>query len=108
MFNEREIILGGAYITERVIPGAVQMAKGARHDPITTGIDHGGTTNLISPTHAASKNCTGFVVTGYLVEVEKLEPSEMVEWKEKYPEAFSRKYDPAAGLCADAWVEGEK
>lgn len=108
VFNDRGIVLGGAYLTERVIPGAVQMAKGARHDPITTGIDRGGTTNLISPTYAASKNCTGFVVTGYLVEVQKLETAEMDEWKKKYPEAFSRKYDPAAGLCTDGWLEGEK
>ena len=36
--------------------------------------------------------------------------AEMEEWREKYPDAFARTYDPAAGLRFDAWViqEGEE
>jgi hypothetical protein len=25
-------------------------------------------------------------------------------WKRKYPDAFERKYDPAAGLKFEAWI----
>jgi hypothetical protein len=32
----------------------------------------------------------------------------MDEWKTKYPEAFSREYDPASGLRFNAWVEGRE
>jgi trimethylamine-N-oxide reductase (cytochrome c) len=47
--------------------------------------------------------------SGYLVDVEKVTMAEMETWREKYPEAFSRDYDPAAGLRFDAWIleEGE-
>jgi hypothetical protein len=29
----------------------------------------------------------------------------MEEWKQQYPDAFEREYDPAAGLRFNAWVE---
>jgi trimethylamine-N-oxide reductase (cytochrome c) len=31
----------------------------------------------------------------------------MDRWRREYPEAFQRKYDPAAGLRFDAWVVEE-
>jgi hypothetical protein len=47
--------------------------------------------------------------SGYLVEVQKVTMAEMEGWKEKFPEAFAREYDPASGLLLEAWVleEGE-
>jgi len=30
----------------------------------------------------------------------------MEAWRQLYPEAFERKYDPASGQRFDAWVEG--
>ena len=106
LFNEQGIILVGARVSERTIPGAVIVNKGARVDPIGPGIDRGGSTNLISPPRPISKHCWGFAVTGYLVDAAKLEQSEMDSWKEQYPEAFARDYDPAIGINYASWVEG--
>jgi hypothetical protein len=44
----------------------------------------------------------------FLVEVAKVTAAEMEEWRNKYPEAFSRDYDPHAGLTFKSWVvEGD-
>ena len=37
IFNERGIVLGGAYVTERLMPGVAYMDHGARWDPIIPG-----------------------------------------------------------------------
>ena len=71
--NERGIVLGGAYITERIMPGVVSQDHGARCDWIIPGeLDRGGANNLISPSGLVSKNCGGEVTSGFLVEVEKV------------------------------------
>lgn len=106
LFNDQGIILVGARISERAIPGSIIVNKGSRADPIAPGIDRGGSTNLISPPRPISKHCWGFAVTGYLAEAEKLTDTEMNEWKSKYPEAFTRDYDPAVGINYASWVEG--
>ena len=73
IYNERGAVLGGAYVTERIMPGAVSMDHGARYDPIILGeLDRGGAINTISPHNTTSKNATGMVVSSYLVEVEKV------------------------------------
>jgi trimethylamine-N-oxide reductase (cytochrome c) len=107
LFNDQGIILTGARISERVVDGAVIVNKGSRVDPIAPHIDRGGSTNLISPPKGVSKHCWGFAVTGYLVEAEKLSQAEYDDWKQKYPEAFARDYDPAVGINYASWVEGE-
>ncbi|MBP3866931.1 MAG: hypothetical protein J6D25_03895 [Eggerthellaceae bacterium] len=104
LFNDRGIILTGARISERVIPGAVVINKGSRVDPIAPHIDRGGAANLISPEKQVSKNCRGFAVSGYLVEAAKLEQAEMDQWKQDYPDAFARDYDPAIGINYNSWV----
>jgi len=106
VFNDEGIVLGAARISERVMPGSVKMDKGAHPDPIGPRIDRGGCTNLISPPDVISKHCAGFVVTGYLVDVAKLEAAEMEQWKKDYPEHFERteKYDLASGSSWDGWV----
>ena len=96
VFNERGTVLGGAYLTERVIPGAVHIYHGARHDPIVLGeLDRGGAINLITPRNTSSKNVAGLAVNGFLVEVER---ANLDELRKKYPEAFSRPYHQASGL----------
>jgi trimethylamine-N-oxide reductase (cytochrome c) len=45
------------------------------------------------------------VCSGFLVGVEKVNLDEL---RQKYPEAFARDYDSAAGMRFDAWVEGGK
>jgi molybdopterin guanine dinucleotide-containing S/N-oxide reductase-like protein len=105
--NERGAVLGGAYVTERLMPGVAYMDHGARIDPIIPGkLDRGGAINLISPIGISSKNATGMATSGYLVEVERVNMAQMEEWREQYPEAFKREYDPASGLRFNAWVEG--
>jgi len=104
IFNERGIVLCGAYVTQRIISGVVYVDHGARYDPIVPGeIDRGGAINTITPHNLTSKNATGMVVSSFLVEAEKANIDEL---RKKYPDAFKRKYDPAAGLRFNAWVEG--
>ena len=37
IFNERGTVLAGAYVTERIMPGAVGIDHGAKYDPIVPG-----------------------------------------------------------------------
>ena len=103
--NERGGVLGGAYVTERIMPGAVYMDHGARYDPIVPGeLDRGGANNTIAPSNTTSKNATGMVTSGFLVEVESVDVGEL---KKNYPAAFEREYDPAAGLRTEGWMGGK-
>ena len=105
IFNERGIVLAAAYVTERLIPRTCYIDHGSRLDPIIPGVlDRGGCINSISPTSMTSKNATGMATSGYLVQVEKVTDEEMENWKKKYPEAFNRKIDKAAGVCLDGWL----
>jgi molybdopterin guanine dinucleotide-containing S/N-oxide reductase-like protein len=105
VYNERGAVLGGAYLTERIIPRAISMDHGAKCDPIIPGeLDRGGAINLISPEGTTSKNCAGQATSGYLVEVEKVSISQMKKWKQQYPEVFNRDYDQASGLSFKAWI----
>ena len=109
VFNERGTVLGGAIVWERIMPGAVSQDHGARADTIAAGpqeyIDRGGANNLISPENGTSQNCWGMATSGYLVEVQKVSMEEMETWRQKYPAAFQKEYDPASGLRFNAWVE---
>ncbi len=106
VYNERGAVLGGAYVTERLMAGSVYMDHGARYDPIVVGeLDRGGAINTITPHNLTSKNATGMVVSSFLVEVEKVDIEEL---RRKYPQAFGREYDPGSGLRFNAWVEGSK
>ena len=106
MYNERGVVLGGAYVTERIMPGVAYQSHGARMDPISMGpikyIDRGGANNLICPAGTVSKNAAGQVSSGFLVEVEK---TDIQALKAKYPEAFARDYDPGCGLISEGWIE---
>jgi len=107
IYNERGAVLGGAYITERLMPDVVYIDHGARCDPIILGeLDRGGAINLIAPEGTTSKNAGGQATSGFLVEVEKVSMAQMEEWRQQYPEAFEKEYDPASGLRFNAWVEG--
>ena len=95
-YNERGAVLGGAYVTERIMSGVVYMDHGARYDPIVPGeLDRGGAINTITPHNITSKNATGMVVSSFLVDVEK---ANLDELRKKYPEAFNRPYHADAGL----------
>ena len=110
LYNERGIVLGGAIVWERIMPGVVSQDHGARADLIAVGpdecIDRGGANNLISPKNGTSQNCWGMATSGYLVEVAKVTMAQMEAWQKRYPETFAKLYDPASGLRFNAWVEG--
>jgi molybdopterin guanine dinucleotide-containing S/N-oxide reductase-like protein len=97
--NERGAVLAGAYVTERVRTGVVYIDHGARYDPIVPGeLDRGGAINTLTPHNLTSKNATGMVGSGFLVEVEKVE---LADLRKRYPEAFGRPYHKGAGLCLE-------
>ncbi len=104
IYNDRGIVLGGAYITERIMPGVVYIDHGAKWDPIVPGeIDRGGAINTIVPRNTTSKNAVGHAVSGFLAEVQK---ADMEELKRKYPEAFERPFHPCAGPGLEAYIMG--
>jgi trimethylamine-N-oxide reductase (cytochrome c) len=106
VFNERGTVLGGALITERIRPGVVYMDHGARYDPIVPGeLDRGGAINTITPHNITSKNATGMVVSGFLVEVED---ACLDELRKTYREAFNRPYHAAAGLIVKSFMRENK
>ncbi|MDR1712745.1 MAG: molybdopterin-dependent oxidoreductase [Coriobacteriales bacterium] len=104
LFNERGRVLGGVYVTERIMPGVLYQDHGARTDILEYGVgglDRGGANNLICPTGTSSKNAAGEVTSGFLVGIEKVN---LVELAMKYPEAWSRDYSPTVGLVASARI----
>ena len=99
ILNERGVVLAGARVTERIIPGAVYIDHGARWDPIVPGlIDRGGAINTITPHNTTSKNTTGMVCSGFLVQVEL---ADLDQLRRSYPEAFGRPYSTDAGLVLE-------
>jgi anaerobic selenocysteine-containing dehydrogenase len=104
IINDRGTVLGGAYVTERVMPGVVYIDHGAKWDPIVPGeIDRGGAINTIVPRNTTSKNAVGHAVSGFLVQIEK---TDMEALKRKYPEAFERPFHPCAGPGLEACIMG--
>jgi trimethylamine-N-oxide reductase (cytochrome c) len=105
IYNERGIVLGGAYVTQRIMPRVAYMDHGARLDPIIPGkLDRGGAINTITPHNNISKNATGMVCSGFLVEVAKVTSDEMAGWRRDHPEAFARDYDLATGVSLSGWL----
>jgi trimethylamine-N-oxide reductase (cytochrome c) len=91
------------------MPGVAYVDHGARFDPIDPeGLDRGGAINLITPKTIISQHATGMVVSGFLVEVQKVDDQEMENWKKQYPDAFARKIDYATGVCLDGWLIGKE
>ncbi len=105
IYNDRGAILCGAYVTERMMPGAISVDHGAKYDPIVPGeLDRGGATDTIAPHKLTSKNATGMATSGYLIEVGRADLGELMK---QYPEAFNRKFHAAAGPCLESFVEGK-
>jgi molybdopterin guanine dinucleotide-containing S/N-oxide reductase-like protein len=103
VYNERGVVLAGAYVTERVMPGVVSQDHGARYDPIVPGeIERGGAINAISPRKTTSRNACGMAVSGFLVEIER---ANLDDLRRQYPEAFNRYFHPASGLCLESYMD---
>jgi molybdopterin guanine dinucleotide-containing S/N-oxide reductase-like protein len=103
IYNERGGVLGGAYVTERIMPGVVYQDHGARYDPIVPGkLDRGGDNNTICPHHVTSRNAAGEVTSGFLVQIER---ANLEKLKAEYPEAFEREYNQTSGPIIESWIE---
>ena len=103
IFNDRGSVLGGALLTERVMPEVVYQDHGARLDPLKAGeSDRGGANNLICPSNTTSKNCEGEVTNGFLVDIRK---ADLTALKAEHADAFARDYDPETGILVDGWME---
>jgi trimethylamine-N-oxide reductase (cytochrome c) len=99
VYNERGSVLAGAYVTERLMAGVAYMDHGARYDPLVPGVlDRGGAINTITPHNSTSKNTTGMVCSGFLVEVEKVDLAALLR---DYPDNFTEPYDKAYGFIVD-------
>ena len=97
VFNERGGVLVGAYLTERIMPGVISVDHGARYDPIVAGeLDRGGAINTITPRNTTSKNATGMVSGGFLVDVESVDLGAL---RRDHLVAFAQPYDKASGLA---------
>ena len=104
IYNERGTVLGGAYVTERLMPGVIYVDHGAKLDPILLGeIDRGGAINTIVPSNTTSTNAVGHVVSGFLAEAEKTDVEAL---KKKYPEAFAKPFNATAGPGIEAVMAG--
>jgi molybdopterin guanine dinucleotide-containing S/N-oxide reductase-like protein len=104
LYNDRGTVLAGAYVTQRIIAGAVGIDHGAKFDPLELGvIDRGGVINTIVPRNVTSKNACGHAVSGFLAEVEK---ADLEALKAKYPDAFARECHITAGPCLAGFTEG--
>ncbi len=106
IYNERGGVLAGAYVTERIMPGAVSIDHGAKYDPIIPGVlDRGGAIDTITPRNRTSKNATGMVCSGFLAEVERVNLDEL---RRKYPEAFNRPFHHSAGPSVTFFMQKEQ
>ncbi len=108
IYNERGSVLGGALVTERIMPGAVNQDHGARVDAIVPGrggLDRSGANNLICPSATTSKNCPGEVTNGYLVNIEKANLDELAR---QYPEAFARPFDKDVGFTLETYLSSSE
>jgi len=87
VYNERGVVLAGALVTERIIPGALGIEHGAKIDLATLKgkpVDRGGCINLIAPASTEKYAAGGEIkipemnVTGYLAQAAAIDVSEIV------------------------------
>lgn len=87
VFNDRGAVLTGAWVTERIIAGAVSIDHGAKMDLASLNnepVDRGGCINLIAPTPqdkygaGAEIKVPEMNVSGFLVEAVKIDPQNII------------------------------
>ena len=105
IFNERGIVLAGACVWERIMPGVVYIDHGARHDPIIPGkVDRGGAINTIAPNGLTSKNACGQATSGYLVGRAEGQAGGVGDLAQGLPRGLRERIRPGAGLRFNGWV----
>ena len=70
VFNERGRIVIVASVTERIIPGTVDIPQGAWYSPSNNGVDFGGNPNVLTKDHHSPGGASTFNTC--LVQVKKL------------------------------------
>ena len=68
VFNDRGRIRIPALVTERIMPGVVNVSQGAWYDPDEEGIDHGGCANVLTDDNPSPAGA--FNMNSALVQVE--------------------------------------
>jgi trimethylamine-N-oxide reductase (cytochrome c) len=105
IYNERGAVLCAAYVTEKIMPGVLQVDQGlGGYDIIPGELCRGGNVNNIAPS-IISTRALHKCHTSYLVELEKVTGDQMDEWRKQYPDAFAQDYDPQYGPLFERWVE---
>ncbi len=69
VFNDRGVMLLPAKVTERIMPGVVDVPQGAWYDPDEQGVDRGGSANVLTRDKGSPGGATPTNTT--LVQVEK-------------------------------------
>lgn len=69
VFNDRGRMIIAARVTERIMPGVVEISEGAKYDPDVNGIDQGGCPNVLTKDIPSPGG--GFCGNTALVQVEK-------------------------------------
>jgi anaerobic dimethyl sulfoxide reductase subunit A len=70
VFNDRGEVIVSARVTERILPGVVDLPQGAWFSPDENGVDRGGCANVL--TVDKSSPCGALVTNTSLVQVEKV------------------------------------
>ena len=70
VFNDRGEVIIIAKVTERIMPGVVDIPQGAWYEPDEKGVDRGGNPNVVSRDHCSPGGA--FPYNTGLVQVEKL------------------------------------
>jgi len=70
VFNDRGEVIVPAKVTERIMPGVVDLPQGAWFSPDERGVDRGGCANVL--TNDKSSPCGALVTNTSLVQVEKV------------------------------------
>lgn len=77
IFNARGACLGGAVVSDGLMPGVMAMHTGAWYDPVELGVpgslDKHGNVNVLTPDIGASRLSQGCAAQSCLVQVERFE-----------------------------------
>ena len=102
LYNERGEVLGGARLTNRIMPGVVSQDHGAHTHPVKAGhggLDRGGANNCIAPSPTCSKNAVGEVTSGYLVGLRKIDTEELIREYSHCHDFYPEHYTVEWGQC---------
>ena len=96
IFNERGIVLGGARVWERIMPGVVYIDHGARHDPSVPARSTAAAPSTPSPRTASPPRTRAARPPAATWSMSRRFTAKSgSKWRSDYPEAFAREYDPA-------------